>query len=278
MNVTVHNGEVEITGVPDFNLSKTFECGQCFRWNKDETGVYSGVAFGHVARLRQCGENVHISCSMDVFEKLWRDYFDLDRDYAIIRRQLCVDEFMQSATTFGAGIRILRQDKWEALCSFIISQNNNIPRIKNIVEALCVNYGERFVSNGKDYYTFPSAQTIGAISIERLEHLRCGYRAAYISKAAKAVASGELDLEALSCDPPDNVRIQLKKLHGVGDKVADCMMLFGLHMLDVFPRDVWINRAVAANYGENFDPGIFSPYAGIAQQYIFHYTRNGMQM
>ena len=274
MNCFDRGSSVEITGVSDFNLARIFECGQCFRWNADERGVYTGVAFGRAARLRQEGGSVFLTCAMEEFESVWRGYFDLDRDYAGIRAHVCVDDFMRKASDFGAGIRILRQDKWEALCSFIISQCNNIPRIKKIIAALCLEFGGAFEFDGEVFYSFPSAEKIAGQSEEKLAPLRCGYRAAYIIGAARAVARGELDLEALSRGDPEDARKELKKLRGVGDKVADCAVLYGLGMLDAFPLDVWMKRAVARQYGDSFDAGVFSPYAGVAQQYIYHYIRS----
>ena len=270
-----HGGEVEITGVSDFDLVRIFECGQCFRWDADENGVYTGVALGRAAKLRRAGGSVFISGAASVFEAVWRDYFDLGRDYAEIRRRLCVDDFMRSATEFGAGIRILRQDRWEALCSFIISQCNNIPRIKKIIAGLCRRFGNEFEFEGKPFYTFPSAQRLASLHTEDLAPIRCGYRDEYIVGAARAVAAGELDLDALSRASPDSARAALKKLRGVGNKVADCALLFGLNIMDAFPLDVWMKRAVAEHYGPAFDPGMFSPYAGVAQQYMFYYMRSG---
>ena len=287
-----HKGEIEITGADEFDLVKTFECGQCFRWNADENGRYTGVAFGSATRLRRNGGSVFISCSQEDFENIWRGYFDLDRDYSEIRRGLCIDDYMSKACGFGAGIRLLKQDKWEALCSFIISQCNNIPRIKKIVSSLCFEFGDRFecrfaqpgpgesagvypnVEETAEFYTFPSAARLAALTADDLAPIRCGYRAAYIINAAKAITGGEPDLDALSRGAPDDARAALKKLHGVGSKVADCAVLFGLHMLDSFPLDVWMKRAVAEHYGSGFDPSVFSPYAGLAQQYMYYYARS----
>ena len=273
MQYTEHENEVEITGVSDFDPVRIFECGQCFRWNADESGVYTGVALGRVARLRQSGGSIFISGTPEEFETVWHDYFDLGRDYGEIRQRLCVDEFMCRAVDFGAGIRILRQDRWEALCSFIISQCNNIPRIKKIVGALCREFGDRLCFGGGEFYAFPPAERLAALEPADLAPIRCGYRAEYIIGAARAVAGGELDLDALSRMTPEQAKAALRELRGVGDKVADCAVLFGLNMLDAFPLDVWMKRAVAENYGSGFDPKIFSPYAGIAQQYMFYYTR-----
>ena len=274
MKIDAHEDEVEISDLSDFDLEKIFECGQCFRWNADPDGSYTGVAFGKATRLRHVGESIFLSGSFEDFESVWRSYFDLNRDYAEIRQNLCIDEFMNRATTFGEGIRILRQDKWEALCSFIVSQNNNIPRIKSIIDKLCQEFGDSFSFEGKSFYTFPSAERLAKLDAEALASLRCGYRAEYIICAAKMVDSGVIDLESLAQETPETARFALKKIHGVGDKVADCVMLFGLHMLDAFPLDVWMKRAVVEHYGPKFDQNVFSPYAGIAQQYIFHYKRN----
>ena len=269
-----HDGEVEIIGADDFDLVKIFECGQCFRWDADEYGVYTGVAFGRAARLRSAGGSLFISGTIEDFEKIWFDYFDFGRDYMEIRLTLRIDDFIRKAVEFGAGIRILRQDRWEALCSFIISQCNNIPRIKKIISSLCREFGDRFEFDGDIFYTFPSAGRLAALEPNDLAPLRCGYRASYIIGAARSVASGETDLDALAGGTQEDARAALMRLQGVGNKVADCVVLFGLNMLDAFPFDVWMKRAVAQQYGSGFDPCIFSPYAGIAQQYIFYYMRN----
>ncbi|MCL2662320.1 MAG: DNA-3-methyladenine glycosylase 2 family protein [Oscillospiraceae bacterium] len=282
MVIVKHNTEIEMTGTSDFDLAKTFECGQCFRWNVDKHSVnagdeltYIGVAHERAVKLRQRGNKVFITCSQEDFESIWRNYFDLDRDYAAIRKHLCVDDYMQQTTDFGKGIRLLRQEKWEALCSFIISQNNNIPRIKNIIDTLCQIFGDSLRFENNEYHTFPSVTRLASLNTSDLAPLRCGYRADYIIKAAKAIANDEINLDEIAVITPDKARTALKILHGVGDKVADCVMLFGFHMLDAFPVDVWMKRAVANHYGPDFDPEIFSPYSGIAQQYIFHYMRNG---
>ena len=266
---------VSVSGVSDFDLPRIFECGQCFRWNADENGVYTGVAFGRAARIEKRGGEVLISGSAEDFENIWRGYFDLGLDYAAIRQSLCINDYMCEATAFGAGIRILRQDMWEALCSFIISQCNNIPRIKKIIETLCRLYGRPFSEIGGDFFSFPDAGTLAGLSPDDLAPLRCGYRAPYIISAARAVSEGRIDLDALSKGDPDTALRTLKTLNGVGDKVANCAVLFGLHMLDAFPVDVWMKKAIRNHCGPDFDPSVFSPYAGIAQQYMFYYERSG---
>ena len=348
MEYNVRGNEIEITGVPDFDLKKIFECGQCFRWEaagsrggtkqncisgndcyagrggctSDKTcltadegdvigeDVYTGVAFGRATRVRRAPlgsdfshdrkvsaekckqrgkkavlekyvdaghkevDRIFIACSIEDFEATWLNYFDLDRDYSEIRRKLCIDEYMENAARFGAGIRILKQDSWEALCSFIISQCNNIPRIKRIINTLCREFGDILRFDGVDYYSFPGASRLARLEERDLAPLRCGYRAEYIINAARAVASGSLDLSALRSKSYEDARTELTKLRGVGNKVADCTVLFGFNMLDTFPMDVWIKRTIAEQYGPCFDPSVFSPYAGVAQQYIYHYARN----
>ncbi|MBQ4039587.1 MAG: DNA-3-methyladenine glycosylase 2 family protein [Oscillospiraceae bacterium] len=269
---------VELRTDDDFDLERIFECGQCFRWNADEKGVYTGVAYGRAAKIYREGDSIFISGTVEDFENIWRGYFDLDRSYADIRAGLCVDEYMTEASTFGAGIRILYQEKWEALCSFIISQCNNIPRIKKIVETLCRLFGDKVTLFGEEYYTFPSAEKIAALTAEDLAPLRSGYRAPYIINAAKMIASGELDLEKVAAGDPVDALKTLKTLNGVGDKVANCVVLFGLQMLDAFPIDVWMKKALKAHYEGGFDPKIFAPYAGIAQQYMFYFARSGKDL
>jgi N-glycosylase/DNA lyase len=255
------------------NLAATFDCGQCFRWNTDGRGGYVGVAMGRAARARE--ESGRIILSGEGETDMWRGYFDLDRDYAAIRESIRVNDHMARAADFGAGIRILRQDKWEALCSFIISQCNNIPRIKQIIEKLCALYGEPLSLDGDTYYAFPDAKRIAGLTETDLAPLKSGYRAKYILAAAREVSSGELDLDELSAREPDEAMERLLRLPGIGKKVAGCAMLFGLHMLDSFPVDTWMKKALAKYYDDGFDPKIFSPYAGIAQQYMFYYERSG---
>ena len=274
MNYFQNGQETEITGLTGFDLEQTFECGQCFRWNRDEDGSYVGVAMGKAARVRSNDDSVFITGTTEDFNAVWRAYFDLDLDYENVRRAVRIDDYMARCADFGWGIRILRQDRWEALCTFIVSQCNNIPRIKQIIERFCTLYGEPVVFQDRTYYAFPSAEKTAGLTEKDLEPLRCGYRAPYILNAARAVAGGSLDLEALAGGTPDEAVAALKSLSGVGDKVARCAVLFGLHMLDAFPVDTWIKKAVAENYGKAFNPAVFSPYAGIAQQYMFHYARN----
>lgn len=256
----------------EMDIIKTFECGQCFRWNAAEDGSYFGAASSLAARLRESEGGVYIEAPESELS-FWRDYFDLDADYASARRSVEVNDYLRECAEYGAGIRILRQDKWEALCSFIISQCNNIPRIKGIVEKLCALFGEERCYEDRRYYSFPSAETLASHTAEDLAPLRSGYRAPYIIEAARAVAEGRLDLEAVAALPCEEARAALKALPGVGDKVANCAVLFGLHRMDAFPVDTWMKKALKAHFPPDFDPKTLGEYAGLAQQYIFFHAR-----
>ena len=259
---------------PEGELSpyKTFECGQCFRWNADENGGYVGVASGRAARVFTRGGMAVIECD-EVDIGFWREYLDMDTDYVKARESVMLGEYLTECAEYGRGIRILRQDKWEALCSFIISQCNNIPRIKSIVEKLCAMFGEAMETPWGVKYSFPTASRVALLEEPELAPLRSGYRAAYIINAARAVASGDIDLEYAAALDGNEARKYLKSLNGVGDKVANCAVLFGLHRMDAFPVDVWIKRALKENLPAGFDPSTLGDYAGLAQQYMFFHAR-----
>lgn len=259
---------------PEAELSpyKTFECGQCFRWNDDGSGAYVGVASGRAARVYAADGAARIECA-DGDLDFWRVYLDMDTDYAAARESVMIGAYLTECAEYGAGIRILRQDKWEALCSFIISQCNNIPRIKGIVEKLCALFGEAFDTPWGVRYSFPPASRVALLEEPELAPLRAGYRAAYIIGAARAVASGVVDLEYAASLCGNEARKYLKGLNGVGDKVANCAVLFGLHRMDAFPVDVWIKRALKEHMPAGFDPASLGEYAGLAQQYMFFAER-----
>jgi len=275
MQYIVCDNEIMLSGIADFDPVKIFECGQCFRWNADKHGVYTGIAMGHALSVRSAGDRIFLGCSEDDFHKVWYDYFDLNRDYEAIRRSLPRDPYTTAAAEFGKGIRILNQDKWETLCSFVISQCNNIPRIKKIIESFCSLFGDPFEYSGKLLYTFPSVNMTASLSEKDLEPIRCGYRAPYILEAARALSSGALDLDALSSSGFQYALESLKTIKGIGDKVANCVLLFGLHIPGAFPIDTWVRQALKAHYPNGFDPSLFGEAAGIAQQYIFYYARSG---
>jgi N-glycosylase/DNA lyase len=264
--------QIEIIEAADFDPVKIFECGQCFRWNAID-GVYTGVFRNGAAKVFKIKDSIFIRFSEGLSADEVIAYFDMKRDYESIRLSVGIDEYMQKAAEFGRGIRILCQEPWEALCSFIISQCNNIPRIKKIIETLCRSFGKPINFEGNTYY--PSAECLAKLSPCELDGLRCGYRAAYIIDAARAVAEGKLDLDALTTLSYNEALHALKGLNGIGDKVANCVILFGLSMLGAFPIDVWIKKVLANHYEKEFSPAVFGEYAGVAQQYMFFYARSG---
>ncbi len=255
----------------ELDLVKTFECGQCFRWNADENGVYTGVAHGYAARVWEKDGEIYIRSRASI--ELWHEYFDLGRDYAEISQGFHGGEYLAQCVEYGQGIRILRQEPWEALCSFIISQCNNIKRIKGITERLCRDFGGTTEFDGERFFTFPAPECLAALTESDLVSLRCGYRAAYIIAAARAVAEGTIDLDALISANYHDAKAALLALPGVGEKVANCVVLFGLGHMEAFPIDVWIRRALREHFLPDFDPATLGEYAGLAQQYIFYYAR-----
>lgn len=264
---------IRIASARELDIVKTFECGQCFRWNADGDGVYSGTARGCPARVWEERGEVYVRSNAPA--GLWSGYFDMQRDYAAASESFHGGEYLDACVSFGRGIRILQQEPWEALCSFIISQCNNIGRIKGIVERLCAMYGGTLELDGETYHGFPSAETVAALDASELAPLRSGYRAQYIISAARAVAEGEIDLDALkSCDS-GTARRALLTLNGVGEKVANCVVLFGLGHMEAFPIDVWIRRALREHFDADFDPASLGGCAGLAQQYIFYFARSG---
>lgn len=260
-----------VNNIKDLDLAQTLDCGQAFRWKEQADGSFIGVAHGKLVTFRQNNNTLTIDgADENDFNSIWKKYLDLELDYGSIKLELSsLHPTLCEAARFAPGIRILNQEPWEALCSFIISQNNNIPRIKGIVERLCQSFGEQLSG---DFYTFPSAEKIASLTPEDLSPIRAGFRARYIIDGAKKVASGEIDLEAIRNMEIDEARHELMKITGVGIKVADCTLLYGLHRLDCFPLDVWMKRAMSILFPE-MKPGDFGKYGGIAQQYIFHYSR-----
>lgn len=261
-----------VSGLRDFSLPQILDCGQCFRWTPvdgNETH-WQGFAMGHKLSIEQQGENCFFfsPCSVEEFEQIWTPYFDLDCDYAAIKRALCCDPIMREATGYAPGIRVLKQDGWETLCTFIISQNNNIKRIRGIVERFCQLFGEE--RNGG--FDFPTAQRLASATPEDLAPLRAGFRAKYLLDAAQKVASAEVDLSLIPQLPYEKASALLQKIHGVGPKVADCTLLFGFYRLEAFPLDVWMKRAMKTLYPQGL-PSEILLYRGIAQQYLFHYSR-----
>lgn len=276
MNVIYKNGSVVITEASSFNLEQTFECGQCFRWSKTDCGTYSGVAFGKALTISQKDTTVTLQgCNKNDFENVWYSYFDLGTDYDEIKNSLAsLHPVLKEAQQYAPGIRILNQEPWEALCSFIISQNNNIPRIKGIIDRLCRQYGEPIDDN---LYAFPTAERLSRCTADDLAPLRSGFRAKYIVDAAAKAATNEINLHEIKKMPVEQARKELMKIKGVGPKVADCTMLYSMGKKECFPMDVWMKRAMEVLF-PNLTPEDFGTNAGIAQQYIFHYSRMNPQL
>lgn len=261
----------------NLNILQIADSGQCFRMNKIDNNQYSIIAFGSFILLTQVDEEtVDISCSEEEFHLIWEEFFDLSYDYNRIVKSLTEgkDEFLKKAAEYGKGIRILRQEPFEALISFIISQNKNIPSIKCCIERICEKYGETKVSKeGVQFTTFPTPEQLTLAKKEDLRELKLGYRDDYIIKAAQAVFHGAIDLmNLMKCSHEETVRT-LRSIPGVGDKVANCASLYGLHHIEAFPIDVWIARVLTEVYQNNFDIEKYKGYAGIVQQYMFYYMR-----
>lgn len=270
MNITQQANGVLLSDIKHFDIKKSCECGQCFRFNKSVSG-YIGVIGQNIADIRILpGEGyLFADTDMESFMRVFYPYFDLGRDYDKIVSAFENDTILCKAAQFGNGIRIFRQDAWETLISFIISQNNNIPRIKGIIKRLCESFGEQIQD---DFYAFPSAQRLAALSTEALAPIRAGFRARYIIDAAKKTACGKLAIYELCALPYENAQKELLTVTGVGKKVADCVLLFGAGHTEAFPVDVWIKRALAVLYPDLDEPD-FGLYGGLAQQYLFYYAR-----
>lgn len=279
--------EYIIENVRDFDPEHIFECGQCFRWNRQDDGSYTGTAMGKTVNIRVeevtgCDSETAAgtkrviigNASRRDYEEIWRSYLDMDRDYGAIKEKLREgDEVMDKAIVAGDGIRILKQDLWETIVSFIISQNNNIPRIKGCIEKLSALAGERLEDyEGQAVHALPAVEKLASMEAEDLAPVRLGYRAPYLIKTARMVAERGL---------PQSYE-DVSALCGVGPKVANCITLFGLHDFTSFPIDVWVRRVMNEMYGfdekdvrgmADFAEKRFGELGGIAQQYLFYYIR-----
>lgn len=283
MDITYKDNNIILENTADFNIHHIFECGQCFRWNRTGENAYTGVAKGHALKIEQSGERITLfDTTAADFENIWYDYFDLSRDYSKIKSELSKDAVLKKAVSFGGGIRILKQDLWETVVSFIISASNNIPRIKKIIELLCRSFGEPIHYQNGLYYSFPDFRTLSALSVSDLGVIKAGFRDKYIKAAADAFTADEASFSELSSLCTADAEKKLMSLYGVGSKVAGCILLFGLAKTGAFPVDVWIKRTMEALYFggsadntsiQEFARSHFGEYAGIAQQYLFFYAR-----
>ncbi len=273
--------------VQNFEPKDIFECGQCFRWNREENGSYTGVFHKNVLNVDKQGEKIIFTGNCEDISKI-NDYFDLNRDYkTIIQKLEIVDDNLKNSISYGKGIRILNQDLWETIISFIISANNNIPRIKGIIERIAEKYGQKIEYDGKTYYSFPTAEELSKASVEDLRKLGLGFRDIRVYETTKRISSGEFDLKELYNIPTNEAREKLLELSGVGPKVADCILLFSdLKRFDVFPIDVWVRRVMNELYIHNPDENKvskkeiqrladekFGALQGLAQQYLFYWKR-----
>ncbi len=273
-----------------FELKDIFECGQCFRWNKQEDENYTGVIKDAIINVKKENEEIIFTgiCNRNI-EQVIYEYFDLNRDYDNIKKQLSnIDEYLKVSIEYGKGIRILSQDLWETIISFIISANNNIPRIKGIIERISQKYGNEVEWKGKKYYTFPSCEQLKDVTVEEYRKLGLGFRDIRLYETTQMILNKEVDLEKLRNNPnTQEVRNELLKLSGVGPKVADCILLFSdLKRFDVFPIDVWVRRVMNDLYIKEDDETKvskvkieklaeekFGNLKGLAQQYLFYWRR-----
>jgi N-glycosylase/DNA lyase len=289
--------EQRFENVGDFLPEHTFECGQCFRWRRENDGSYSGVVSGAFANLSYMPYDGEINLGAITIrsflladdpvrrEKYWRNYLDLDRDYAVVKQTLAAnDKIMARAIEAGRGIRVLKKKKWETLISFIISQNNNIPRITGCIENLCRRFGARVGEFAdREYYAFPPVSDLARLNTEDLSACRLGYRAKYIVDTAAAVSrDGGAKLESGDSLPVEEIESYLLSLPGVGPKVAGCVVLFAMKKTEAFPIDVWVKRVMSRFYGmdetnilaiKDYAVRNFRNSGGLAQQYLFNYIR-----
>ena len=289
MKLDIKEQKYIIKNCKSFELKDIFECGQCFRWNKQEDGSYTGVFRRNVLNVKSKNNQIIISgiCQEDI-EKVCMDYFDLNRNYEEIKSKLSkVDNYMQESIKYGAGIRILNQDLWEMIISFIISANNNIPRIKKIIEKMSKEYGTEIEFRNQTYYTFPTTEQLSRANIQDLRKLGLGFRDKYIYETTKIIKERKIDLGELQEKDTTSARKELLTLAGVGPKVADCILLFSiLKRFDVFPIDVWVRRVMNDLYIHNkveekvskkeiekLAKEKFGNLEGIAQQYLFYWKR-----
>lgn len=285
MDVSIHNDQIRIKNLENFDPEHIFECGQAFRWERQEDGSYTVVAFNRVINVSLDEEDVLIkNTNLADFENIWMDYFDLNVDYKSMQDTFNEDPIMQEAIAYGKGIRILQQDPFETTISFIISANNRIPQIKKSIELIARTYGEPIgFYEGKEYYAFPSPKALAQVDVLELREIcRVGFRDQRIVDVSKMVASGDLNLNNLKERDREDIKNVLIALPGIGPKIADCITLFAYNKKDSFPVDVWIKRVMEFLYFKEdvnknklgmLSREKFGPYAGLAQQYLFYYGR-----
>lgn len=280
-HIIEEKARIILKDIRDFDPKDIFECGQAFRWNLEEDNSYTIVAFNRVLNVKkEDGDIILSNTNMEDFNSIWYNYFDLGRDYGAIKEELSKDPILKEATEFGQGLRILNQDPFETTISFIISANNQIPRIKKSIDLIAQNYGERIEG---DYYSFPTAEVLSKADPKDLREIcRVGFRDVRIVESSKMIHRGELDLKGIRDLSPDEGKKALMELPGVGPKVAGCILLFAFNKVDAFPVDVWVRRVMEHFYLkkntnnkkiEEYGHKKFGKLAGYAQQYLFYYAR-----
>ncbi len=273
-----------------FELKDIFDCGQCFRWNEEEDKSYTGVIKNGVLNVRKDKEKIIFEGVLDKnIKDVCESYFDLETNYEDIKEKLSnIDEYLKQSVEYGKGIRILKQDLWETIISFIISANNNIPRIKGIIERISKKYGNKIIYKDKEYYTFPDMHALGKASVQNLRDLGLGFRDKRVYDTTKMFLENEITLQELEEEKDVKLlREKLMSLPGVGEKVADCIMLFALKKFSVFPVDVWVRRVmnelyikeedetkVSKEFLQQLAKEKYKDLAGLAQQYLFYQRRN----
>ena len=286
-NVHFEDDKVILEGVKNFNIKQIVECGQCFRWEKATELDYIGVAYGKVIEVVQEGDKVTIyNTNEDDFNDIWFDYFDLDRDYSQVKEELASDEILSKSVEFGYGIRILNQDYFEILISFIVSARNSIPSIMKTIKKISEKWGNSIEYKGKTYYTFPNAEMLKDATLEEIQETGASFRSKYILDTIDNVNNSkenkEYDLDYIASLDADECHKALQAFKGVGAKVADCIMLFSMGKYSAFPVDVWVKRAMMYFYNAEegslnkiriFARNKFGNVAGFAQQYLFYYAR-----
>lgn len=262
--------------IDNFNLEQICNSGQCFRMNQKDGNQYTLIAKDKYLKLEQHGKECIFYCSEEEFGSFWKEYFDLEGDYpAYIERINPRDSYLVSAAGFGSGIRILRQDLWEMMVSFLISQQNNIVRIRRCIQNICEAYGEKKTNGeGEIYYAFPAPEALAGLNEDALKECNLGYRSKYVVRTAESIASGKTDLEYIRSLSYEKAKKELLQLFGVGEKVADCICLFALHHLQAFPVDTHINQALERHYKKGFPESRYRGCQGVIQQYIFYYELN----
>lgn len=259
--------------IPFFSLKQICDSGQCFRMQKEADGSYSLIASGRYLKAEQRNQQIFLYCSQEEYETVWKTYFDMDTDYGRFQSAVKQDDaYLREASQTGCGIRILRQDIWETIVSFLISQQNNIKRIRGCIDTVCRKYGEeKKTDEGVSYYTFPAPETLSQVTEEEFRACGLGYRSRYLVKTAQMAAGGAIDLNALKEMDYGQSRQALMQFSGVGEKVADCICLFALHHLDSFPIDTHIAKVMKEHYKEGFPFEEYKGFSGVLQQYVFYH-------